>query len=109
MSLQSGYQGRAMGCGSRERLFYQLLLNGLVALLEQLFCPLQDPVLSRNFCYFQALLFIKCVLAPELINIVFQLERERTEISFNLKQKKGLITDCCYIKCNYRIWTAYRR
>jgi len=76
--------------GSSKRFHYQLLLNSLVALFEKFFCPLEDTKLRCNFCYFQSLLFIKCVLAPELINIVFKLERGRTEISFNSKRKRAL-------------------
>lgn len=65
-----------MDCGTSKCLCYQLLLNSLVALFEKFFCPLEDTILSCNFCYFQSLLLIKCALAPELINIVFQLGKE---------------------------------
>lgn len=60
------------GLGTAQ-LSYQLLLDGLVALPQELLGPLQDPILRRDFCYFQPLLFVKRVLAPQLAHVLLVL------------------------------------
>lgn len=67
------------GCGSSR---YQLLLNGFVALPQQLLRPLQDPVLRRDLGYFQPLLFVNRVLAPQLGHVLLELGGERAGTHF---------------------------
>lgn len=55
---------------------YQLVLDVLMTLRQELFCSLQDAILSSNFCYFQALLFVKGVFASKLINITLKLRQK---------------------------------
>lgn len=64
------------GRGSSTSSGYQLLLNGLVALPQELLSPLQDPVLGRDFCNFQALLLVNRVLAAELVHVLLELREE---------------------------------
>lgn len=94
------------GWGSSTSSCYQLLLNGLVALPQELLGPLEDPVLRCNFCYFQSLLFVKRVLAPELVHVLLELGEREQELT-SLTAKQGLTTASYCIKCNYPLCPAH--
>jgi hypothetical protein len=58
------------------RLYYQLMLNGFLTLLQKFFCPLQEAKLSLKFSYYLMLLFENCAFASKFTDVSLELQKE---------------------------------